>query len=66
MDIYYCHRYDPDTPVEEVVYTMNTFIQQGKILYWGTSEWEAAHITQARWYRTAIQSHSSGRGTTSI
>lgn len=48
VDIYYCHRYDPDTPVEEVVYTMNTFIQQGKILYWGTSEWEAAQITHAR------------------
>lgn len=48
LDIYYCHRYDPDTPVEEVVYTMNTFIQQGKILYWGTSEWEAAQITLAR------------------
>ena len=38
LDIYYCHRFDPDTPVEEVVYTMNIFIQQGKILYWGTSE----------------------------
>jgi voltage-dependent potassium channel beta subunit len=47
LDIYYCHRYDPDTPVEEVVFTMNTFIQQGKVLYWGTSEWEAAQITQA-------------------
>jgi voltage-dependent potassium channel beta subunit len=48
LDIYYCHRYDPDTPVEEVVFTMNTFIQQGKILYWGTSEWEPAQITHAR------------------
>lgn len=48
LDIYYCHRFDPDTPVEEVVYTMNTFIQQGKILYWGTSEWEASQITLAR------------------
>jgi voltage-dependent potassium channel beta subunit len=48
LDIYYCHRYDPDTPVEEVVSTMNTFIQQGKILYWGTSEWEASQITHAR------------------
>ncbi|MDX9848871.1 MAG: aldo/keto reductase [Anaerolineaceae bacterium] len=48
LDIYYCHRYDPDTPVEEVVFTMNTFIQQGKILYWGTSEWEAAQICHAR------------------
>ncbi|MBE0687342.1 MAG: aldo/keto reductase [Anaerolineaceae bacterium] len=48
LDIYYCHRYDPDTPVEEVVFTMNSFIQQGKILYWGTSEWEASQITYAR------------------
>lgn len=47
LDIYYCHRYDPDTPVEEVVFSMNTFIQQGKILYWGTSEWEASQITHA-------------------
>ncbi len=47
LDIYYCHRYDPDTPLEEVVYTMNILIQQGKILYWGTSEWTAAQITQA-------------------
>lgn len=47
IDLYFCHRYDPDTPIEEVVFTMNTLIQQGKILYWGTSEWEAAYITQA-------------------
>ncbi len=47
LDIYYCHRFDPDTPIEEVVYTMNLLIQQGKILYWGTSEWTAAQITQA-------------------
>lgn len=47
LDLYYCHRYDPDTPLEETVYTMNTLIQQGKILYWGTSEWSAAQVTQA-------------------
>ena len=47
IDLYYCHRYDPDTPIEEVVFTMNTLIQQGKILYWGTSEWTAAQISQA-------------------
>jgi voltage-dependent potassium channel beta subunit len=47
IDLYYCHRYDPDTPVEEVVWTMNDLIRQGKILYWGTSEWEAAQVTQA-------------------
>ncbi|MBC8331240.1 MAG: aldo/keto reductase [Anaerolineae bacterium] len=47
IDLYFCHRYDPDTPIEEVVFTMNTLIQQGKILYWGTSEWTAAQISQA-------------------
>ncbi len=47
VDLYFCHRYDPDTPVDEVVFTMNNLIQQGKILYWGTSEWTAAQISQA-------------------
>jgi len=47
LDIYYCHRYDPDTSVEEVVYTMNLLIQAGKILYWGTSEWTAAQVAEA-------------------
>ena len=47
LDLYFCHRYDPETPIEEVVQTMNILIQQGKILYWGTSEWEASHVAQA-------------------
>ena len=47
LDIYYCHRYDPDTPLEEVVYTMDTLVRQGKILYWGTSEWTPAQIMRA-------------------
>ena len=47
VDLYFCHRFDPDTPLEEVVFTMNHLIQQGKILYWGTSEWTAAQISQA-------------------
>ena len=47
LDLYFCHRYDPDTPIEEIVYTMNMLIQQGKILYWGTSEWMPAQITRA-------------------
>lgn len=47
LDLYFCHRYDPDTPLEEVVRTMETLIQQGKILYWGTSEWTPSQITQA-------------------
>jgi voltage-dependent potassium channel beta subunit len=47
LDLYFCHRYDPETPIEEIVYAMNTFIQQGKILYWGTSEWRASQISEA-------------------
>jgi voltage-dependent potassium channel beta subunit len=47
FDLYFCHRYDPETPIEEVVRTMNILIQQGKILYWGTSEWEASQVAQA-------------------
>ena len=47
VDLYFCHRYDPDTPLEEVVFTMTHLIEQGKILYWGTSEWTAAQISQA-------------------
>jgi voltage-dependent potassium channel beta subunit len=47
IDLYFCHRYDPDTPVEEVVRTMDDLIHRGKILYWGTSEWEAGQVAQA-------------------
>lgn len=47
LDLYFCHRFDPDTPVEEVVFSMNTLIEQGKILYWGTSEWRASQISEA-------------------
>jgi voltage-dependent potassium channel beta subunit len=47
VDLYFCHRFDPDTPIEEVVFTMNMLIQQGKVLYWGTSEWRASQIAEA-------------------
>jgi len=47
VDMYFCHRFDPDTPVEEVVRTMDDLVHQGKILYWGTSEWEAAQVMEA-------------------
>ena len=53
LDIYFCHRPDKNTPIEEVVWTMNILIQQGKILYWGTSEWSAAEIMEA--HRAAAQ-----------
>ena len=47
LDLFYCHRADPETPMEEIVRTMNILLQQGKILYWGTSEWSAAEILEA-------------------
>ncbi|WFC42682.1 aldo/keto reductase [Pseudoxanthomonas sp. SE1] len=47
LDLYYCHRPDPDTPVEETVWVMDTLVRQGKVLYWGTSEWPAARIREA-------------------
>jgi voltage-dependent potassium channel beta subunit len=47
LDIYFCHRFDPETEVEEVVRTMDDLIRQGKILYWGTSVWEANQIEEA-------------------
>jgi voltage-dependent potassium channel beta subunit len=47
LDLYFCHRPDKNTPIEEVVFTMNTLIQQGKILYWGTSEWSGVEIMEA-------------------
>ena len=47
IDLYYCHRPDKNTPILETVQAMNHLIQQGKILYWGTSEWSAQEILQA-------------------
>lgn len=47
LDLYFCHRPDKNTPIEETVFAMNTLIQQGKILYWGTSEWSAQQIMEA-------------------
>jgi voltage-dependent potassium channel beta subunit len=47
IDLFFCHRPDKNTPILETVQAMNTLIQQGKILYWGTSEWSAQEILQA-------------------
>ncbi|MEZ4885607.1 MAG: aldo/keto reductase [Chitinophagales bacterium] len=47
LDLFFCHRPDKNTPIEETVWAMNHLIQQGKILYWGTSEWSAQEITEA-------------------
>lgn len=47
VDLLFCHRPDPDTPMEEVVWAMSDIVASGKALYWGTSEWSAEEIRQA-------------------
>ncbi len=47
LDLFFCHRPDKNTPIEEVVWAMNHLLQQGKILYWGTSEWSGVEIMEA-------------------
>ena len=53
LDLYYCHRPDKGTPISETVWAMHNLIQQGKILYWGTSEWSSGEIMEA--HRVAAQ-----------
>ena len=53
LDLFFCHRPDPMVPIEEVVWTMHNLVQQGKILYWGTSQWSGAEIMEA--HRVAQQ-----------
>ena len=47
IDLVYCHRPDPDTPIEETVWAMSDIVSSGKALYWGTSEWSADEIRAA-------------------
>lgn len=53
LDLFFCHRPDTSVPIEEVVWTMHNLIQQGKVLYWGTSQWSGAEIMEA--HRVAQQ-----------
>ena len=53
LDLFFCHRPDKNTPIEETVWAMNHLIQQGKVLYWGTSEWSGVEIMEA--HRVAQQ-----------
>ncbi len=55
LDLYFCHRPDPNTPIEETVRAMDQLILQGKVLYWGTSEWSAQELMEA--YAIARQHH---------
>ena len=50
LDMYFCHRPDVNTPIAETAWTMHNLITQGKILYWGTSEWSAQQITEAHYW----------------
>jgi voltage-dependent potassium channel beta subunit len=47
LDLYFCHRDDSTYPIDEIVWTMNDLLQQGKILYWGTSKWPATRLKEA-------------------
>jgi voltage-dependent potassium channel beta subunit len=47
IDLYHCHDYDPDTPLEETIFAMNQLIQSGKILYWGMSNWKKNQVIEA-------------------
>jgi voltage-dependent potassium channel beta subunit len=55
LDLYFCHRPDPETPVDETVWAMHNLVTQGKVHYWGTSEWPAEDIAQA--YEFAEKNH---------
>ena len=47
LDLYFCHRYDPTTPVEETLQTLSDMVAQGKILYYGVSEWSPVQLCKA-------------------
>ena len=55
LDLYFCHRPDPNTPLAETVAAMSDLVRQGKVLYWGTSEWSASDILAA--HRFARENH---------
>ena len=55
LDLYFCHRPDPHTPIGETVWAMHNLVTQGKVMYWGTSEWSAEEISEA--YDFAIANH---------
>lgn len=57
IDIFFCHRYDDETPTEETVRAISDLIQQGKIMYWGSSMWSAANINEAVGIANATGAH---------
>ena len=58
LDLFYCHRPDPDTPILETVQAMDALVRQGKVMYWGTSEWSAAQIREAHKHARAHHLHA--------
>jgi len=58
LDLYFCHRPDPDTPIEETARTMHDLIVQGKILYWGTSEWSVQQLEEAHTVCARLNLHA--------
>lgn len=57
LDIYFCHRYDPDTPLDETLQAMDDLVRQGKILYWGTSEWNGEALRRIHGLATEYRCH---------
>lgn len=53
LDLFFCHRPDPNTPIGETVWTMHQLIMQGKVMYWGTSEWSADQVKEAHAFAQA-------------
>lgn len=58
LDLYFCHRPDPNTPIEETVRAMHDLVTQGKVLYWGTSEWSADQIHEAHRIAKELNLHA--------
>jgi voltage-dependent potassium channel beta subunit len=58
LDLYFCHRPDPETPIEETARAMHDLITQGKVLYWGTSEWSAEQLAEAHAICTRLNLHA--------
>lgn len=58
LDIYFCHRWDEECPLQETVRAMDDLVRQGKILYWGTSEWTGEQLTDARYEADHWRGHA--------
>jgi voltage-dependent potassium channel beta subunit len=57
LDLYFAHRYDQNVPMEEIVTSFSRLVDEGKILYWGTSEWPASRLAEAHTFATANGLH---------